>query len=268
MKTSNLHLVRGTRRNPEVMPSAIPMTTEVALQLAGYSFYLSFDLKKAYFQTRVSTQHCIDRAFHWPGHGTYRFNNCLPLGDNNGPTAFTLFADTMCGPLRKGTSTSSCSQNYFDDAQMGTNNVHELLPLLEAFGYRMSEVNATFKLDSLRIGFPYSFFAGFRVDNEGLHAPTDPLIVYFVFTYNKKRATMLNGPHHVYATFSEPSGYQKTPRRRFTTPKILNATLKVFAISSTKSPMPFITRTHLSLLIPINNSSSAPTPPIPELAAG
>ena len=162
------------------MPSAIPITTEVALQLAGYSFYLSFDLKKAYFQTKVSKQHCISRAFHWPGHGTYRFNDCLPLGDNNGPTAFTLVADAMFSPLRKSTSTSSGLHNYFDDAQMGTNDVHELVRLLEAFGYRMSKVNATFKLDSLRIGFSYSFFAGFRVDGKGLHAPTDPLHAYLI----------------------------------------------------------------------------------------
>ena len=89
--------------------------------------------------------------------GVFQFNNRIGLGDSSAPGAFSLAMDSFLSPIR-----DMGFRNYFDDIAVAISDLQQIPILLDELVNRAIKVGATFKLSSLQIGGPATYFAGLK----------------------------------------------------------------------------------------------------------
>ena len=103
----------------------LPTIDEVIQTVAPFKYFIKFDLKKGYWQIRITDPRTKELMAFTCKHGKFEWNR-LPFGISTGPGFFQKIADMICNAIDP-----VHLKAYLDDIVLAANTIAELIALLE-----------------------------------------------------------------------------------------------------------------------------------------
>lgn len=141
----------------------IPRLEELVEQAVGHRYYVTLDMRKAYFQVLLDEE-SRDVTIHSDRVTLYRFRR-LPFGINCSPAIFSRQMALILGSLLK----KGLVKNYLDDVILWAPTFTELIDCLTQLFQVLEDhgVKLNLKLSKCKFGLSEVTFLGHRVSQKG-----------------------------------------------------------------------------------------------------
>ncbi len=149
----NIHLAT------DVYP--LPRLEELVEQASGHPYYVTLDMREAYFQTMLDEE-SRDLTTFSDGVTLYRFKR-LPFGLNCSPAIFSRRKGSILTPLVK----QGWLRNYMDDLILWGPDFPELLSRVKQFFSLLTDHGVKLNLSKCTFGLKEFTFLGHRISTEG-----------------------------------------------------------------------------------------------------
>ncbi len=152
---------RHANKNLAADVHPLPRLDELIEQTAGHQYYVTLDMKDAYFQILLDEE-SRDLTTFSDGVSLYRFRR-LPFGLNCSPAIFSRKMASLLNPLLK----EGWVRNYLDDVILMTHDFNTLLERLEWLLAFLAQNGIKLNLGKCSFALKEVTFLGHRISAEG-----------------------------------------------------------------------------------------------------